>query len=193
MTPSHQLQQDLSFVRSAVERQRRERSPAGILWLWAVYVLVGYTWLDFNPRAGGMFLAIAGPICGVLSWFIGAAAARRLGESDRAAARMEMLHWLAVLLGFGAVVALSVIHPALRSNVGGQVIVVVIGVVYYLYGVHKDAQFLWLGPVMIVGGIAVSFIPSYPWTLLGAVIAIGLVVPTLLRRPTPAGPDQPVA
>jgi hypothetical protein len=177
-----QLENDLAYVRRAVERQRRVASPAGIMWLWAAYVLLGYALLDQNERAGGLFLAIAGPICGVISWIIGAAAARREGERDAREGKIEALHWCSILLGIAAIVALAAIHPILRSNLGGQLIVVVIGMVYFLYGVHRDRAFLFLGPILIAGGVAVSFIPVYPWTLLGIVIAAGLVTPTFFRR-----------
>ena len=57
-----------------------------------------------------------------------------------------------------------------------------IGLVYFLAGVHFDRQFLWLGPVLMIGGVVVGLVPHYGWTCLGAIIAIGLVVPTFFRR-----------
>jgi hypothetical protein len=200
MTQSDQLQQDLRFVRRAVEQHGRRRyaSPRGILWLWAAYVLVGYTWLDFNPRGGGLFLLIAGVVCGFLSGLIGKAAAAKAGERDAEEGRIQFLHWITIFIGIAAVLTLAAINPILRSNVGGQMIVIVVGIVYFLYGVHRDPHFLWLGVLLIAGAIGISFVPAYPWTSLGVVIAVGLVIPTLLPRrrdvqvdeqPTAAGGD----
>ena len=53
-----------------------------------------------------------------------------------------------------------------------------IGLVYFLAGVHLDRNFLWLGPVLIVGGVLVGMAPRYGWTILGVVVALGLVVPS---------------
>lgn len=181
MTQSQQLHEDLNFVRHAVERQRRARSPAPILWLWAGYVLAGYVLLDVNPRVGSLFLMIAGPICGLISAWLGARAARDAGERDRAEGRAEALHWAGAFIALVAILAMAAIHPAMRGTLCGQLIVVCIGLVYYLYGVHRDRNFLWLGLVLIAGGVLLSFIPVYPWTCLGVVIALGLVLPTLLR------------
>lgn len=182
MTQPQQLQEDLSFVRHAVERQRRSHSPAPILWLWAGYVLIGYLLLDLDPRAGALFLMILGPICGVASAWLGARASRSAGERDRESDRAEALHWSAAFIALAAILAMAAIHPAMRGTLSGQLIVVCIGLVYYLYGVHRDRNFLWLGLVLIAGGVLLSFIPVYPWTCLGVVIALGLVLPTLLRR-----------
>ena len=61
--------------------------------------------------------------------------------------------------------------------------------------VWVDANMLWLGPVLMVGGVVVGFVPHYGWTSLGVVIALGLVVPTLLQGRQPriasdASPDS---
>jgi hypothetical protein len=189
MTHPDQLREDLTFVRNAVENKRRSPAPAAILWLWALYVLVGYTLLDLDPRAGGMFLMIAGPLCGIASGIIGSRASRLAGEMDRTEGRIETMHWLAVPIGVIALLALAAIHPVLRTTLGGQLIVVCIAIVYYLYGVHRDRNFLWLGMVLVAGGIGLSFVPIYPWTCLGIVIALGLIIPTFLRR----SPDAPQA
>jgi hypothetical protein len=57
-----------------------------------------------------------------------------------------------------------------------------IGVVYYLAGVHMDRWFLVLGPILMIGGVVVGLVPHYGWTMLGAVIALGLIAPTFFRR-----------
>ena len=171
MTDPQQLSQDLHFVREAVNRREvAGKSPAPILYVWAVYVLVGYTMIDFWPQASGWFFMAGGIAGGILSGILGKRAGRRIGEHDRERGRRAMLHW------FGATV------PALRApsatQVLAQIFVVMIGLDYFLAGVHLDRHFLWLGPIVMAGGVLVGLFPHYGWTGLGVVIALGLVAPT---------------
>jgi hypothetical protein len=78
-----------------------------------------------------------------------------------------------------AAAGLVMVIPPLRGFYGSQVLVVMIGLMYFFAGVHFDGHFLWLGPLLVAGGILVGFIPVYPWTCLGTVIAVGLVIPYL--------------
>jgi hypothetical protein len=180
MTEVHQLHEDLKFVRQAVaRREERPRRAVSIYYVWAVYVLVGYALLDFNPRWAGWFFMIGGFVGGVLSQLIARRHVAQAGEYDRAESRRETLHWLGgLLLAIGSVIALAVTVPGLRGQVAGQMVAIMIGLVYFLSGVHFDRNFLWLGPVLIAGGVLVGLAPNYGWTALGVVVALGLVVPT---------------
>jgi len=194
MTEIHQVHEDLKFVRQAVTRHDRQpRSMPLIYYVWAIYVLVGYTMLDFAPRMAGWWFLVAGIVGGVLSTVLARRAAKLHGEYDRGEARRSALHWAGgILLAIGSAIALAAVIPALRGTAMGQLIVVMIGLVYFLSGVHYDPNFLWLGPVLIVGGVLVGLAPRYGWTSLGVVIALGLVVPTLFpprRLASPAAPE----
>ena len=195
MTEIDQLHEDLKFVRQAVTRHERPpRNSPLIYYVWAVYVLVGYTMLDFaRPMAGWWFLA-GGIVGGVLSSVLAKRAAKLQGEYDRDEVHRSVFHWAGgILLAIGSAIALAVVIPALRGPGMGQLIVVMIGLVYFLSGVHFDRNFLWLGPVLIVGGVLVGLVPRYGWTSLGVVIAAGLVVPTLFpprRDPAAASSAQ---
>ena len=180
MTEINQIHEDLKFVRQAVARHDPPPARhAGIYLVWAVYVLVGYTMLDFSPRMASWFFLLGGVLGGVMTSVIGRRAAQRLGEYDRAEARRAGLHWAGgIVLAVASAVALATVVPGLRGQAMGQLIVVMIGLVYFLSGVHFDRNFLWLGPVLVAGGILVGFVPRYGWTSLGVVIALGLVVPT---------------
>jgi len=181
MTEINQLHEDLKFVRQAVTRHERQpHNLPAIYYLWAVYVLVGYAMLDFaRPLAGWWFL-VAGIAGGLLSAVLGRRAAQRSGEYDRDELRRTALHWAGgITLAIAAPMALAAVIPALRGTVVGQLIVVMIGLVYFLAGVHFDRNLLWLGPVLVVGGVLVGLVPRYGWTGLGVVIALGLVIPTL--------------
>jgi hypothetical protein len=188
--PPDQLQQDLRFVRQAVaRRESATRRPVAIYWVWAVYVLVGYSLIDLAPRYCGLFFLVAGVVGGILSAMLGHRAGRRSGEVDCEMGRRAMLHWMVgILLAIAATFGLAAVIPALRGPAGSQVLVVMIGLDYFLAGVHFDRNFLWLGPVLMAGGILVGLFPHYGWTGLGVVIALGLIVPTLFSsRPAPAG------
>jgi hypothetical protein len=63
----------------------------------------------------------------------------------------------------------------------GQYIALTIGIIYFLGGVHFDRNFLWLGPLLMAGAIAITYVPHYGWTTLGALVALGLVAPTWFR------------
>lgn len=185
MTDVRQLQEDLGYVRQAVARRERPaRPPAAIYWVWAVYVLVGYCLIGFVPVAANWFLAIGGAAGGVASWFLGKRYALRQGQFDRAEIRRMCIHWLGgILLAVAASIALTLVIPELRGIHAGQIVVVMIGLVYFLAGAHWDRNLLWLGLVLVAGGIVVGrFPPRYGWPALGVVIFLGLVIPTLLPR-----------
>jgi hypothetical protein len=151
----------------------------------ALYVLVGYTLLDINPGWAGWFFMVAGVILGLGCWFVGKGEAVREGEYDRAEVTRIWLHWFSIVLAIAGVIALAVTR-GLQGPIVGQLIVLTIGLIYFLGGVHFDRNLLWLGPVMMAGGIAIGYVPRYGWTALGVVIALGLTVPTLLRARRPA-------
>jgi hypothetical protein len=182
MTSPNPLAEDLHYVRQAVDRRGRQQPiPPTIAWAVAIYVLVGYTLLDLNPSRGGLFLLIGGLALGPICWFLGRRESLRSGEYDREEARRIWLHWFSILLAIGGVVALGVTRHV-DGQVIGQYMALTIGVIYFLAGVHFDRNFLWLGPLLMAGSVAIGYVPRYGWTSLGAVIALGLVLPTLFRR-----------
>jgi hypothetical protein len=176
MSQSDQIRDDLSFVRDAVAR--RDRSPVSFTapyYIWAVYVLIGYALLDFDVLWAEWFFATAWiPACAASAIAQRFLAAKR-GECDRTMKRKSVLHFVGGgFLAVAAVVALAWCVPAFRGEIPGQVAVVLFGIIYFLAGVHFDRSFLWLGPVLVIGGIVVGFVPHYGWSALGIVIAGGL-------------------
>jgi hypothetical protein len=187
MTDVQQVQDDLRYVRDAVDR----RSPGleGHVYPYyfsALYVLVGFILLDVNYIYANWWFTIAF----VAAWTARVVFWRRLkgrsGEIDRVRNRQTALHWgVGVVVSVLAGLALACVIPALRGPVDGQIQVVLIGMVYLMWGVHRDRSFLVLGPLMIAGGVLVALIPHYPWTCLGTVIAVGLVAAGyLIQRDT---------
>jgi hypothetical protein len=173
---------DIRFVRQVVDRRDgAPRAFTSAYYVWAVYVLVGYCLLDVNVHWANWFF--------LLAWFPAGAAtgiARHFwilkhGERDDASGRKIKLHFMfGGLLSVGAVIGLACCVPGFRGPVTGQVSVILFGMVYFLAGVHLDRSFLWLGPVLIVGGIVVGLVPHYGWSALGAVIAGGLCAAAII-------------
>jgi hypothetical protein len=150
-------------------------------YIWAVYVLVGYCLIDANEHWANWFF--------LLAWFPAAAATgiakhfwiRKYGERNDAVDRKARLHFMfGGLLSVAAVIGLACCVPSFRGPMTGQVVVVLFGMVYFLAGVHLDRSFLWLGPVLIVGGIVVGLVPHYGWSALGVVIALGLCAAAII-------------
>jgi len=197
MSDVEQLRDDLHFVRSAVaRRERMDNGPAVILYIWAVYVLIGYTLMDVRIAWAGPFFGAGGFIGGALSWWFGQRYSRQLGEWDRAVALKGMLHFFGgIMLGLLATISLATVIGSLRGTQGSQVFVVMIGMVYFLWGVHYQRYFMLLGLILMAGGVVVALIPRYGWTMLGGVIALGLILPTLIpgNRSTRSATSTPEA
>ena len=187
MTESQQLHDDLRFVRRAVARRgAQERTPCAIPWLWGVFILVSFAMLDFNLRAAFLLFAVGAPLLGVASGFIGAMHGRRVGEVDHRSGRVHALHWGTIFLGMLALVALAAKQRVTGEGVG-QVATLIVGIVYFLAGVHLDRRWMPSGLVLILGSAAITFVPRYPWTVLGVVVSLAVVLPTFL----PQRSDEP--
>jgi len=192
MTESQQLQNDLQYVRSVVARRDRGAGgPAALNYIWAAYVLIGYPMIDLAPQYCGLFFLFAGILGGILSAILGKRFAHQTGEIDRETGRRAFLHFfLGIAVAVVGTFALAWVIPDLRGPRGSQVLVVMIGLIYMLAGIHFERYFLWLGPILIIGGVMITFVPHYPWTLLGIVIAVGLIIPTFFpRKPVAVEPQ----
>ena len=187
MTDLNQLREDVSFVRQAIHR--RSGTPPGrqvSYLIWAVYVLIGFALIDHNPHLANGFFAIGFPFAAALSWWLGRKAAAKFGEIDLERSRRAQFHFYGgVIFAVVTANALAAVIPALHGPEEGQVLIVLLGMVYFLAGVHIDAHFLWLGPLLMVAALMVGRVSVYPGTCLGVVFAFGLSVPylvSLLRR-----------
>jgi hypothetical protein len=181
MTQSDQIREDLHFVRQVVAGNGQFRFTAPY-YIWAVYCLIGYCLLDINVHWANWFFLIG--------WFPAGMAigiARRLwvqkhGELNESLTKKARQHFMfGGLLSLAAVFGLAICVPGFQGPMTGQVAVILSGIIYFLAGVHFDRSFLWLGPVVIVGGIVVGFVPHHGWSALGVVMAGGLCAAALLN------------
>jgi len=186
MTETQRLQEDLQFVRSAVtKRDSPSPIPGAIMILWGIYVLVGYTMIDFNRAFASMFMGIGGIVGGIASMFIGKWYAQREGQVNEDEGIRHALHWGSIFLAIVAILVLVNVRRdqiSVNGEIVGQLMAVVIGIIYFLGGVHFDRYLIWLGLLLIAGSIAISFMPRYGWTSLGVLISAGLMLPVLLRN-----------
>ena len=179
MTQIDQVQEDLSFIRQALARRsQRKWGGEAVYLVWAVYVLIGYVLLDMNPKYADLFFLIGLVPFGAVSQGIARRGEQKMGNVDVAEQRRATLHWvgggmLVLLTG----VAVQLMIPSLRNIHGGQIFVILCGLFYFLSGVHYDGHFLWIGPLLIVGGLCVQYVPVLPWTCLGLMIAAALCMP----------------
>ena len=190
MSDVKQLQDDLHFVRGAVaRRERADYAPPGIMYVWVVYILVGYTLMDFRTQFAGPFFAIGGIVGGILSAILGRMHARKVGEQDLTTYFRALLHFGGgIAVAAAGAIALGAFIGSIPDMQVAQVFVVMIGLVYFLWGVHYQRYFMFLGPIVMAGGVLVGQIHHFGWTILGAVISLGLILPTLIApamKPSP--------
>src|SRR5437763_12801202 len=95
-----QLEQDLHQIAAAVRRRDADTGPAGVWWMWAALVLIGFPLGDLRPEWAGLFWAICGPLGGVASWALSRRYARRTGVWDPAEGRIAALHFGGLLAFF---------------------------------------------------------------------------------------------
>lgn len=168
-----QLETDLGYVREVVGKSERPSSPAAIYLLWAAIILVGFSLVDFAPRYVGLFWIIAGPAGTVASALLGWRHSLKSGQVRRELGTRHALHWsgmmavifLAVLLGITESAPWSVVH---------KVILLMVGLGYYLAGVHLDRPLMWIGALIVVGYVALFLVPAYGWTIVGVVVAAAM-------------------
>ena len=175
MQEAEQLKQDIHFVKQAVQRSACRQMPLGIAFVWAAYVLIGYTGLDLRPRWAGIFLMAAAPVAYLISMQLGLRSALNAGVSDRAEGMRHGLHWGSLFLAIASLAAMM-FETRLPMDSFGQIIVIMVGLVYFLAGVHFGMRvLLWLGPLMMAGAVARPYFEPWGWTMLGVVIAAGIV------------------
>jgi hypothetical protein len=172
---AHRAEEDLGYVRDLVARSERDDTPRAIWYLWAAIGGIGFALIDFRPDSVGLFWLVAAPVGFLASVWLGWRHARKLGQESRREGRTHMLHWG----GMGGAIALLVFFAA-RGHLTGeeiaQAILLVVALGYFLAGVHLTRPLLWVGLVLAGSFLAVEFVGGYVWTMVGAVMALALLV-----------------
>ena len=167
------LKSDLSFVREVVDRAETPTAPASVYFLWAAIVLVGWPLNDFLPQAAGPFWAVAGPLGGVASAWLGARWARRVGQGSRTLGARHVLHWTAMIAA--VFLALPLHTSGQMTQVGYlRLILLLIALAYFTAGLHLARPMLWIGLLVAVCYVAGFFVSAYLWTGSGVIVAMSL-------------------
>jgi hypothetical protein len=176
--------QDLGYVRGLLERSE-PRSPPAIYVLWAVVVLVGFTLTDLAPTASGLFWLIAAPVGFLVSTWLGARAAKKEGQVDRAEGDRHFLHWGGLLAALVLIIPLAW-SKAVTGPGAGQVTLLVVALAYYLEGVHQERPNLWVGLAIAAGYLLTFVVTRHAWLLVGVIISAALLVSAFQTRARPS-------
>ncbi|MCL0073414.1 hypothetical protein M1O50_00760 [Dehalococcoidia bacterium] len=180
MADMEQVKSDLGYVREVVRTSEQDPLLSVLYFLWAGICLVGFSLIDFAPRHVGLYWSIAAPLGFLTSCFLGWRHSQRQGQMPRAGMRYG-LH----IFGMMAVIFLATIlgvTGAVCWNELVKLILLIIGLGYFLAGVHLDRPLLWIGILMMAGYLALFVIPAYGWTFIGALVAVALITVGLIER-----------
>lgn len=175
MAEIKQVEHDLGFVREIVQSSEIAGAPATIYLVWAAIVLVGFPLPDYAPRHVGIFWMIAGPVGWLLSAVLARRHARRRGQYDARVSLGHALHWGVMLVAI-ALCALLPTTGALTWEGLGPMVLLIVALAYILASIHLDRLLLWPGLMMAAGYAVLLFQQTYTWTIVGILVAAGLVV-----------------
>ena len=180
---TNQIHEDLTFVRGAVERMDRGQYHSVVIAvLWALHIAVGSAINDFWPQLSMIYWPASTITCFIASLVIGRRQAREAGEVNPREMRKHAIHWgsLFVFCASGLSIA---IHQGLDGHGIGQILALCGGAGVFLGGLHLDRRFLLPGAMLVIGAAAVDFLGAYPWTIVGVLTAIALVVGAVKMKP----------
>ena len=184
MQPTQKFEEDVAFVREAVEkRDRMQYDSIAIALLWAIIVATGYSLNDFRPHASPIFWCIAVPIGFLISFWVAKRASRAKSIAKRGDRTKSRLHWGSFFVVIPAILFIAVRHDLDTSMVMNQFITLAVGIIFYFAGLHLDRRFLLPGIVHIVGAPAIDYLAPYPWTIVGLAIAASLIISMIWMNP----------
>lgn len=175
MNETSRARDDLAYVRDVVGRSETYGAPRAIWYLWAAIAAVGFTLVDLAPDRVALFWAVAAPGGFLASLWLGRRHGRRSGQLSARGGKEHALHWGALLVAVFLLVPLAT-SGALPGDALGQTILLVIGLGYFLAGVHLYRPLAWIGLLMAVGYGLLFFVDRWAWTGIGLLVGLGLVV-----------------
>ena len=170
-----EVAQDLRFVREVVQRAEDSRPPTALYLLWAAIVLVGFPLPDFSPSHVFLYWAIVGPVGFVASAVLARRHGMQLGVDDRRYGRRSLLHWGVMFL----VLALAILLPwsgTLTWEGLAPLAMLLCTSAYLMASIHLDRRLVWPGLMMGAGYAVVLGSFEYRWTLVGVLVALGMVL-----------------
>lgn len=176
---------DLAYVADALRRRETDVSPWPIQVAWAIYTAVGFTFVDFLPLYCSWWFFGAGIANMVFCVVVGKRYAREMGDDDSLRRRRVGTHWSACFLGIIPlvfIVNMKHVDPPVIS----QLVILVIGIVYFLAGVHFDRRYYPLAYMLLIGSVVTGLPAHGIWTGLGVLVGAGLVALAFVPRKDPA-------
>ncbi len=174
-----QLRNDLAYVRQTVSGSEQPHSPAAIPLFWAAIIAVGFPMVDLAPHYVGWFWGVAGPAGFLVSCAIGWWSGRQRGQLSRSVGMKYVAHWAALLVTIFLAVGL-VKTTQITAKGFGALILLLLAVVYFLGGVHLEPRLRWVSLVAAAGYVLVLFVSTYVWTIVGAALALTLVLTAMV-------------
>jgi len=142
MTDDKQAHDDISYVRSVLERaEDGAGNPAAIYFLWAAITFFGFAIIDFAPEKTGLYWLVAAPLGGILSAVLGHRAGRTTGQPSAREGRIMAMHWGGVLIAMVLIVPLALTH-IIDPGDFPRLVLLVIALSYYTAGVHVDRRLI---------------------------------------------------
>ena len=176
-----QLAAQLRAVQSSVERSRRPvMTPPSIALYWGTATLVGFSMLDFAPNWSGPFWMVAAPLGGVYSHFMAKRLERKYGETDSLEGWREVWHWMG-MAGCLMLLLLPAIKNRITPFATAQLSLLIVAYTYFHAWVRRgDLVVLVAGGVMVAGYVALNWISTYTWTIVGASVFVAMAVGSLV-------------
>lgn len=175
METKHDVKKDLAYVREALERADAGDAPPSIYLLWAVLGGFGFCLIGVRPEWAGLYWPVAGPLGGVISYWLGSRWGRRVGQGSRRIARYHALHWIGVLVAIGLAVVLGG-AGFLTGEALGRVILLILALGWYLAGIYLVRRYMWIGLVVAAGLVAMLLVPGFGWVFFGLIFAASLLL-----------------
>lgn len=180
---THKTKDDLSYVRSVLDRAEKDASPAVIYYLWAILSIVGFATVDLKPEVTGLYWLVAGPGGGVASMLLARRHALRTGQGSRREGIFNILHWTGMTAAIFLALPLA-LTGALSMRAFPALVLLILAFGYYTAGIYLDRRLLYVGIVVGACYGATFFMRDWPWTFTfaGTVIAACFVVSAQIGR-----------
>src|SRR5262249_61587344 len=121
----------------------------------------------------------AAPVGFLVSTWLGARAARKEGQVDRAEGDRHFLHW-GGLLGAELLIVPLAWSGAVTGTGVGQVALLLVALAYFLDGVHQERPNLWVG-IAIAAGYLLTFGGARPGWRMGGELSSAAVLAAACR------------
>ena len=135
MTDTDSIKDDIAYVRAVAERTGPGHVPA-IYVLWAVICLCGFPLVDLvGPGSGliGIYWLTAGPVGGLVTWWLAARAGVRDGQADRRTGQRWAGHFLG-FFGVGLLGCLLAATGELSWSGLSSLWILILALTYFLAG-----------------------------------------------------------